>query len=354
MPKRIGYLYERMIALDNCIQAEIEMAKNKENKNKMAKHIQRHADRYGATLQSKLSSGTYVFHKDRVVYIKDSYKGKTRRLQIPCLEDQAAMQAWLIIAAPYIEKRNYYYNCGSIPNAGQTRAVIALQKWLSTKKQRPKWGAVTDIKKFYETCPHRVVMRGLRRMFKDEKFLAFAEQMMYAMSPTGVGLAIGYPVSHWLANVALMEIDHGLRLKFPDVKHTRYMDDIAFVSNNKRHLRAAVKYLGLKLKEFGMVLKQNWQVFPIKSRGITFLSYRFFHGYTLLTKKLMYRISRKMVRASKHLTLRMAQGVISYMGILKHCNSYNYRMKHVYPYVNPKKCRRLISNASKDNVRGAA
>ena len=348
MAKRIGFLWEKMVTMENCIEAERLMAKNKPD-NRMARHIGQNAEKYGATLYAKLVDGSYVFHEPKEQMIRDSYKGKTRRLQIPCLEDQAAMQAWLNIATPYIERRNYYFNCGSIPGAGQLRAVKALQKWLGGKKP-PKWAGSTDIKKFYETCPHEVVLKGLRRLFKDKRFIAFAKLSMDAMSSTGVGLAIGFPVSHWFANVALMELDFELKRMFPDVKFTRYMDDIAFISRNKRHLRKAIQYLAKRLGDLGMRLKNTLQVYPIRYRGVTFLSYRFFHGFTLLSKLLMFRIARKMRNASKHMTVHMAQGVVSYMGILKHCNSYHFRRDFVYPLVDPKKCRRLISDATKKNL----
>ena len=352
MPKRVGHLWEKVIDEKNCIDAEREMAKNKPD-NKMARHIGEHAERYGATLHEKLVTGTFVFHSSKVTYIQDSYKGKTRRLQIPCLEDQAAMQAWLLVAAPYIERHNYFYNCGSIPKAGQSRAVKGLKKWLRGKKP-PKWAAVTDIKKFYETCPHWAVLKGLRRIFKDEAFIQFSAQMLAAMNPGGVGLAIGYPVSHWFANVALMDLDHEMKRLFPDVRFARYMDDIAMVSRNKRHLRKCLLHLMKRVKELGMRIKKTWQLFPIKSRGITFLSYRFYQGYTLLAKGLMYRIARKMRRAAVNMSVHMAMGVVSYIGILKHCNSYNFRVNKVYPYIQPKKCRKVISNESKRNLQRAA
>ena len=116
MPKRIGYLYEKMIALENCIEAERRIAKNKP-KNQMARRIARQAKKYGRRLHEKFLTGTIQFHENRETNITDSYKGKTRHLKIPCLEDQAVEAAWLNIATPYIERRNYYYNCGSIPKA---------------------------------------------------------------------------------------------------------------------------------------------------------------------------------------------------------------------------------------------
>lgn len=351
MPKRFGHLWEKMITEENCIAAEVIMGKNKPD-NRMAKYIAAHPEKYGKTLREHILAG-YRFSEPRHVTIRDSYKGKERKLGIPCLEDQAAMQAWLNIATPYIERRNYYYNCGSIPGAGQSRAVNGLKRKLKGRKP-PKWGTETDLKKFYETCPHKTVLTGLRKIFKDPLFVGFAEQMMNSMSGTGIGLAIGFPVSHWFANVALMELDMELRRRFPDVFHWRYMDDVPMASNNKRHLRRALKFYMESVAALGMRIKRNWQVFRIKIRGITFLSYRFFPSYTMLTKQLMYRISRRIKSAARNMTVHAAQGVVSYMGILKHCDSHNYFVRHVAPFVNPKKCRRIISNDSKDILRLAA
>ena len=347
MPHRIGFCWDRMVSLENCIAAEKTLAKNKKD-NKMAQHIGQNAEKYGKDLFEKLSAGEIVFHANKETTISDSYKGKERHLKIPCLEDQAVQIAWLNIATPEIERRNYHYNCGSIPGAGQSRAVEALKKWLKDKKN--KYGATMDIRRFYETCPHWVVMKGLNRIFKDKQFLYVAVLILANMSDTGVGLAIGHPSSHWFANVAIMEIDHELKRRHPDVKFTRYMDNFGIVGKNKRHARKAMLFVMESIEKDDMKIKRDWQFFPIAARGMTFLSYRFFNGYTLLTKPLMYRIARKMVRAEKRMSVHMAMGVVSYLGILKHCNSFNFKKDRVYTHINQKYCRRLISNASKNKL----
>lgn len=172
---------EKMLTKDNFIEAERLLGKNKRD-NRKAQYIAENAERYGVRLLEKIQTGKFAWHKPRETVIVDSYKGKTRNLKIPCLEDQAAQLAWLNIAAPYIERRNYFYNCGSIPGAGQTRSVKALQKWM--KNPRMKYGAITDIKKFYETCPHGVVRKGLERLFKDKAFIDFAMGFVASMSDT--------------------------------------------------------------------------------------------------------------------------------------------------------------------------
>lgn len=300
--KRIGYLYEQMMTKENFVKAEILLGKNKP-KNKKAKFISHNAEYFAEKLFQKVEQG-YEWHKPRLATITDTYKGKTRNLKIPCLEDQAAQLVWLNIATPHIERRNYYYNCGSIPKAGQSRCVNALKKWLKNPKY--KYGAVLDIRKFYDTCPHWLVRKGLERIFKDQKFIDFAMGFVASMSDNDVGLAIGYPCSHWLANVALSELDHELKREFPDIKYTRYMDDIAMISGNKRKLRKAINFI-----------------------------------LASLAKRLMFRISKRMRRISK-ISRHIASGVMSYLGILSHCNSYNFRLEHVYPYVNISTCAKAI------------
>lgn len=333
---------EKMLTEENFIRAELLLGKNKKD-NRMAQYIANNAEQYGKRLYKKVKLGRYEWHEPRLSTIKDSYKGKERNLKIPCLEDQAVQLAWLNIATPYIERRNYYYNCGSIPHAGQTRCVKGLQKWL--KNKRMKYGAVTDIRKFYETCPHSLVRKGLERIFKDKAFIDFAMGFIASMSGNGVGLAIGYPSSHWFANVALMELDHQITSTYTDIKYTRYMDDIAMASANKRHLRKAIDDIRNYVTINGMALKK-WCLFRIRDRGLTFLSYRFFNGYTILVKKLMIRIARRMRKARDCLDTHIASGIISYFGVLKYCDSYNFRLNCVYPYINRRTCIKLIRRAS--------
>ena len=338
----------KMMTEDNFVMAERLLGKNKP-KNKTAKYISSHAEEFGHHLFLKVTNNQFSWHTPKERIITESYKQKERRLKIPCLEDQAVQLAWLNVATPIIERRNYYYNCGSIPGAGQSRAVRALKKWLKNPKM--KYAAVMDIRKFYDSCPHSAVRAGLERIFKDKEFVEFAMGFVTSMSDNGIGIAIGYPVSHWLANVVLMGMDHELCRLFPDVRYVRYMDDMVLVSTNRRHLVRATRYVKQKIEEMGMALRK-WSVFSVKDRGITFLSYRFFNGYTLMTKPLMIRISRRMIRAAANMNAHVAAGVMSYLGLLKQCDSYNFRVERVYPYINKKTCRKLISEKNLSRRKG--
>ena len=271
---------------------------------------------------------------------------KERHIKIPCLWDQCVHHALMQITAPYIEKRNYFYNCGSIPEAGQIRATRAVKRWMAGKKLI-KYGESLDVYHFFESCQAWVVMKALERIFKDKKFLALHRTVLRSMGDT---LAIGFNVSHWYANLVLNYIDNQIKQRIlPDCKYVRYMDDMLLLHNNKRKLHRARDEIAKLLNELGLTLKSNWQVYKIKDRGITFLSYRYFHGYTIMRKRLMFRISRIMRKASTHRNIQFheAASVISYLGILKHCNSYNFRKKWVYPFIRIKKCKDVIRNETR-------
>lgn len=50
-----------------------------------------------------------------------------------------------------------------------------------------------------------------------------------------------------------------------------------------------------------------------------------------------------MKKAAVTMNIHIAIGIISYFGILKHCNSFNFRKKYVYPYTNKKLCIRVVA-----------
>ena len=161
----------------------------------------------------------------------------------------------------------------------------------------------------------------------------------------GDGLAIGFTVSHWYAQLVMSFVDFAIRCRFKDVWFTRFMDNYVFTCGRKRTLHNVVNMIKERLASFALTIKQDWQVFPIKKRMIEFLSYRFNHDKVILRKALMIRMSR----FYKHMTMsaHSARTVMSYQGITKHCNSYRFRKERIYPFVSISECRRLISNAGK-------
>lgn len=127
------------------------------------------------------------------------------------------------------------------------------------------------------------------------------------------------------------------------------MDDMLLFGRNKKELHKCRVSISNFLNREGLRLKENWQLFKVDSRPVDFIGYRFYRGYTTLRRGNFLRIKRriKKIYKKKKIKLTDAYAVISYAGWLKHCDSFNYRIKYVKPYITIKKCKGVIINASK-------
>ena len=126
--------------------------------------------------------------------------------------------------------------------------------------------------------------------------------------------------------------------------YLRYMDDMVLFHRNKKELHKIKNKIEEYLKFEELTLKENWQLFKLDSRPLDFLGYRFYRGYTTLRKSNFLRIKRRIKKISKKSSLNYkdASATLSYVGWLKHCNSYNFKEKYVKPYICLKKCKGVV------------
>lgn len=133
----------------------------------------------------------------------------------------------------------------------------------------------------------------------------------------------------------------------------RYMDDIVIFGPNKKKLHRARK----KIEEFmhrslGLTMKKNWAVFPLDSRPLDFVGYKFYRDYITLRKSNFLRLTRqcrrvqKKLLAGKPVSWRQAASLLSRIGQLRHCNSHSVRVKYVDP-LGIKTLKEVVRNESK-------
>lgn len=341
--KRIGYVWEEVVALENC-EAAILSAIKRKRKTRFLYHVKDNYKEFGEKLQQTLIDG-WEPDPIRTKTINEGTNAKRRDLRIQSLRDHFVHTAVARVLEKHLAKRFYFYACGSLPNRGQTFAVKAVEAHL--RKKRPKYAALADVRKFYKSVKKPQVMKCLRRVFKDKKFLAINEKILDQM---GDGLAIGFTVSHWYAHLVLFFVDAEIKENNKSVFLTRFMDNFVLLCGRKRTLHRTIEKLRYSLSRFGLTVKSDWQVFPVKNRMVQFLSYRLDHKKTILRKPLMYKMARRFKAAKMKMDAHTARTVMSLRGILQHCDSYNFKTSYLYPNVNIDLCRRLISNADKKRL----
>lgn len=79
-----------------------------------------------------------------------------------------------------------------------------------------------------------------------------------------------------------------------------------------------------------LTFKDNYQIFKVEDRGISFVGYVIRHDYTLVRKNIKRSMCRKAARLGrkKNITVEdYKQEMCSYIGWLKHCNGINLLKK---------------------------
>jgi len=125
------------------------------------------------------------------------------------------------------------------------------------------------------------------------------------------------------------------------------MDDMVVLGPNKRKLGKIERAIMAYLDGIGLQLSER-QKFLVDSRGIDFLGYRFFHNKTILRRTLMLKATRKVKRTAKRKSwsAHNCASILSYVGWIKHSNSYNLYQKWIKPYIKKSYLEGVVSNES--------
>lgn len=269
----------------------------------------------------------------------DKSAGKWRDIHEPRLwPDQYIHHALIQALQPTLMRGMDNWCCGSIRGRGIHYGQRAIKRWMKNDRKGTKYCAELDIHHFYDSLSPQVVFDSLKTLVKDRRVLDLIWRVIKD------GILIGAYYSQWFANTVLQPLDHLIRQGGFRVSHyIRYMDNFTIFSPNKRALKKLVKAIGEWLAAHGLRFKSNWQIFKTSDRLPTALGYRYGQGYTLLRKRNLFRLKRQLasyyrkVKRGIKIPASMAQGLLSRLGQLKHCN-----FRHIFArFVKPKTQRDL-------------
>lgn len=308
--KRKGNLYKKIINFDNLSLANEKARKGKRNTYGV-KLFNTNPEGKLMLLQETLINKNYktseydiftVFEpKERLVY------------RLPYYPDRIAHHAIMNILEP-IFVANFTadtYSC--IKGKGIHKCAYALKKALQDQPNTI-YCLKIDITKFYPSIDHAVLQKLLRRKFKDKDLLWLLDEIIQSAP----GLPIGNYLSQYLANFYMSGFDHWIKEQKAVKYYFRYADDIVILAPNKGYLHQLLSEIKTYLKtELRLNVKENYQVFPVESRGIDFIGYKFYHTHTLLRKQIKKNFA-KMLQNNPN-----EASIASYMGWASHCDSKN-------------------------------
>lgn len=317
--KRVGNLYEQIISTENLYKAEQNARKGK-LKSYGVKIFDQNKDENILSLQNSLLTNSFKTSKYHVFELK-TREGKIRTIyRLPYYPDRIVHHAIVNVMEPIWTKTFISQTYSCVKNKGIHGAFYKLRNDLRKNKQQTEYCLKFDIKKYYPSIDHDILKTILSKKIKDQQLL----NLLHEIIDSAPGVPIGNYLSQFFANLYLTYFDHFIKENQKQKFYYRYADDIVILSDSKEKLHElfnlSKKYLSENLK---LEIKSNHQIFPVKSRGIDFVGYVFFHTHTLMRKSIKKRFAKAVSRRKGEIKNIHS----AYYGWSKHCNSKNLLKK---------------------------
>lgn len=240
-------------------------------------------------LWNRMASGSYFPPPVRRVDIPKS-GGGTRSLGIPTVTDRIAQMVAKLVLEPEVEPCFHPDSYGYRPERSAIDAVgVARQRcW------RYDWVVDMDIRAFFDSMDHDLLMRAVRKHTSCQWVLLYIERWLKApvqlpdgtVHPRDRGTPQGGVISPLLANLFLhYAFDLWMQRNHPDKPFERYADDVIVHCRSLGASRSLMREIDQRLSECGLTLHpEKTKVVYCKDRSrradypvisFDFLGYRF-------------------------------------------------------------------------------
>jgi retron-type reverse transcriptase len=332
--KTYNHIFEKIISIENLFLAWDEFKKGKREKLDVQEFEFRLEENL-FKLHRKLKNKTYQHGAYKSFYIKDP---KQRHIHKALVRDRVLHHAVFTVLNLIFEPTFISNSFSCRIGKGTHKGIDILNKLLrkaSSNTSKPCFALKCDIKKFFETVDHGILLNIIRKRVKDDDALWLLEEIIesftsqYSTLFERKGLPIGNLTSQFFANIYLNEFDQFLKHKLKIKHYLRYTDDFIIVAGDKLYLEnIIIPIRSFLAKELALELHPKKITIRKFRQGVDFLGYILLPHHRLLRTKTKQRIFKKLkkrIRKYKGGVITkqtLEQSLQSYLGVLSHCNSY--------------------------------
>jgi RNA-directed DNA polymerase len=242
-----------------------------------------------ASLAQCVREGSYRPHALRRVWIPKPGSKESRPLGIPTVRDRVLQAALRHVVEPIFEKDFATHSYGFRPGRGCKDALRRVDGLL---KAGHHWVVDADLKRYFDTIPHRPLLQRIESKISDGRVLALIEALLGqgVMDAMGLwtpeeGTPQGAVISPLLSNIYLDPLDHSIA--GAGLEMVRYADDFVILCRDRQEAERALHLVQQWTAQAGLTLH------PEKTRivdarepgGFEFLGYRFEQGRRWPRKK---------------------------------------------------------------------
>ena len=196
---------------------------------------------------------------------------------------------------------------------------ISFGRKVSKNNTRTCWILKCDIRKFFASIDHEILLSILKKYISDENIIGLLQNIISSFHSTkeGVGLPLGNLTSQLLVNIYMNEFDQFVKHKLKVKYYVRYADDFVIFFQDKIYLESLISKIAEFLKEkLKLSLHPDKVFIKTLASGVDFLGWVHFSNHRVLRTATRKRMMKRISDNPKPETIE------SYLGMLSHGNAH--------------------------------
>jgi len=338
-------LFDEITSTENLFLAWDKFKNGKRNK-KDVRLFEWNLEENMFRLHRELKDKTYKHGPYHSFNIKDP---KPRNIHKAQAKDRILHHAIFRILNPLFEPGFISASFSCREGYGTHKGVQYLQNALRMATQNGRvscFALKCDIKKFFDTIDHDILLAILKKRIKDENTIWLLKQIIssfssnYSLLGIEKGVPIGNLTSQLFANIYMNELDIFIKQKLKVKYYLRYTDDFIILSKNKEYLKNIIPQIVSFLQdELRLKIHEEKTTIQKTSQGVDFLGYVVFNKYKLVRTKTKRRMTKKFnLKINEYhqgivSKTSLSQSLQSYLGFFSHGESFaieeNFKKKYL-------------------------
>jgi hypothetical protein len=265
------------------------------------------------------------------------HEPKERIIRVAPFCDRIVHQSICSVIAPLFEKTFIHDTYACRLGKGTLKAIDRLTAYL--RRPGADYVLKLDLRKFFDSIPHGLIMRELEWRIGDTKLLEMCRRILASyrtkleIFPDGFGargIPIGNLTSQWFANIIASRIDYHVKHVLRCRHYARYMDDLVLLGPDKGTVRAWMAALSALIGEMGLMVNPKSRIYPAAA-GVPFLGHKVWHDHRRILRPNVAAGRRKMrkllslVKRGEVSRKQAMDSLRSWFSHLSHADTYRLR-----------------------------
>lgn len=349
MRKQFTGKYKDIISLENLFAAWEGFIKGKRGKRDVQEFALMLSDNI-VQLHEDLANKTYRHGPYQSFHISDP---KPRHIHKASVRDRVLHHAIYRKLYPFFDRIFITDSFSCRLGKGTHKAINRFRSFackVSRNHTKTCWILKCDIRKFFASIDHEVLLEILRGYIQDENVIWLLRSVIQSFecstSPLppplllplgqgegikgargggecgGKGLPLGNLTSQLFCNIYMNEFDRFVKHELRAEYYIRYADDFVLLSDDRERLKAQLLFISAFFEEYLKLFLHQEKIFvKTLASGVDFLGWIYFPHHKVLRSATKRRMIRRLWEYPKAETLQ------SYLGLLSHGNAYRVRQE---------------------------